>query len=110
MDDYSFLQDLLRDLAVDDRTGSRPSWCWPFPAMRGCSPGWCFSHRADMRAVEKIEAGSLLNDERIRELTRAEMCRIAAEWERARKARAQKLTGDTGRGAEAAVRVSTRRP
>ncbi len=109
MDDYSFLQDLL--------VTWRSTTDWVKAVVVLAIPGYAalftwlvLSHRADMRAVEKIEAGSLLSDDRIRELTRAEMCRIAAEWERARKARAQKLTGDTGRGAEAAVRVSTRRP
>ncbi len=97
MDEYSFLQDLL----VTWRSTS--DWVkavvvLAIPGYAGLFTWLVLSHRADMRAVEKIEAGSLLSDERIRELTRAEMHRIAAEWERARKARAmpQKLSDEGG--------------
>ena len=96
LDDYSFLQDLLETW--------RSTSDWVKAVILIAIPGYVafftwlvLGYRAEMRTTRDVYVA--LNEDRIRRLARAEMSRLAAEWERARKAKADllRLTGDNDR-------------
>ena len=91
MEDYSFLQDLLETW--------RSTSDWIKAVILIAIPGYValftwlvLGYRAEMRTTCDVYVA--LNEDRVRKLAKAEMCRLAAEWERARKTATPKLSGD----------------